>query len=356
MSNWPNFVCSNPNCSSYGKSHPNCRCEGPGQPDPDDHYSSYASGGAVHYCSHSKAHEPNCEHYAEGGIVRDNQEFENNPDLSVDHAIANNGLLHTMQRTGYTKSDEPGRAAAEFLESSRKGKKKIESHSNSLLGKGSISEEPDKERLKELETKLLAISNNPDAAAGTIGGNLGKTHLMHHALLGYKVGSAANYVNAIKPRPSQAGPLDPEIPPTRAQERAYMRQLALVEKPTHIYEHAQNRMLQPQDFQTVNTLYPKLRTAMSDKAFETLASSRVDGRNLTHHQKRKLSAIMGEPLTYQQTPAASQAILKANAMSQPPPTPAKPTKKATNVELKQINKVNELSETPLQKLQTSRNS
>ena len=50
--------CLNPQCKSYGKSHPNCRCWGPGGPE------KLAEGGDVeHFCSGDNAHMPGCEHY-----------------------------------------------------------------------------------------------------------------------------------------------------------------------------------------------------------------------------------------------------------------------------------------------------
>lgn len=53
--------CKNPNCRSHGRPHPNCRC-----------YSGMADGGDVHFCAQDRAHQPDCEYYAEGtpdGVV-----------------------------------------------------------------------------------------------------------------------------------------------------------------------------------------------------------------------------------------------------------------------------------------------
>jgi hypothetical protein len=95
---------------------------------------------------------------------------------------------------------------------------------------------------------------------------------------------------------------------------------------------------------------------MADHAFDALAQAKADGRELTHKQKRKVGAMLGEPVTLQQSPQASAAIMRANAPSQLPQVPGKPPKKASGVELKQLNEVRKLSETPLQRLQAGRNS
>lgn len=51
--------CTNPNCHSYGKVHPNCKCHG------------YSNGGGVdNYCDTKRAHNEDCEYYmADGGWV-----------------------------------------------------------------------------------------------------------------------------------------------------------------------------------------------------------------------------------------------------------------------------------------------
>src|ERR1700722_2170406 len=55
----PAYVCRNPSCASVGKSHPNCKC-GP---------VDMAEGGSVSFCSESRNHAPDCEYYADGGLV-----------------------------------------------------------------------------------------------------------------------------------------------------------------------------------------------------------------------------------------------------------------------------------------------
>ncbi len=49
--------CQNPECKSYGKPHPNCRCW--------DKVPAYAEGGEIFNCK--GPHNPDCEYFAEGG-------------------------------------------------------------------------------------------------------------------------------------------------------------------------------------------------------------------------------------------------------------------------------------------------
>lgn len=56
--------CLNPNCSSNGQSHPNCKC-----------YGGMAEGGmAKSICSAKGKHQQDCQYYADGGSVGDKQE------------------------------------------------------------------------------------------------------------------------------------------------------------------------------------------------------------------------------------------------------------------------------------------
>lgn len=62
--------CINPNCKSYGQSHPNCRCYGGKM--------MMAKGGEVEqFCSKNRAHEEGCEYYEEGGPVQAPEQKEN---------------------------------------------------------------------------------------------------------------------------------------------------------------------------------------------------------------------------------------------------------------------------------------
>lgn len=346
MSFTPDYVCSNPNCKSYGRRHPNCRCESPGQ--------QYAEGGEVHFCSKQSPHNPECEHFAEGGEVQDNLEFQNNPDLAIDHAVLNNGLLHTLSKSGFTRSEEPGRAGSDLLDTSRRGRSTLKSHSASILEPKTPRMNGDLQRANALQEKLDMLNANPETALN-IGGDLGDTLPAHHAAIAAKAATAMNYLQSIKPQPTQAGPLDAVIPPGESKQKHYRRQLEIAENPSLIYQHAKDGSLLPQDLQTLSALYPKLRNKIQDHAFETLAQAKAANKNLTRAQKRQFGALIGQRLTFQQTPEACQAIMKANAPAQMPVPPQKKPKKASGVELKQIDKANELALTPLQKLQTSRN-
>lgn len=100
------FPCKNPNCSSYGRPHPNCRC-GPG--------GNYAEGGAVNkefYCSSDNKHSAGCKYFAEGGMTIHNPSLMDDPHAVLGHAAVHHGLHSLMKNVGkasLAKSDKNDR-------------------------------------------------------------------------------------------------------------------------------------------------------------------------------------------------------------------------------------------------------
>ena len=98
-----NLPCKNPNCSSYGKPHPNCRC-----------YHGLAHGGKVEpFCLSEMPHEEGCEYYADGGEVPAQSppqpfpQFVEDPGATLGHAAAEQGLLGLLKGLGGSKIQNP---------------------------------------------------------------------------------------------------------------------------------------------------------------------------------------------------------------------------------------------------------
>lgn len=88
MDAMPDQPCRNPNCKSYGKIHPNCRC--------------YAAGGLVSACALGSKHSPECHYYADGGEVK-----PKSPGHMVGHAAAHSGLAALLKNAGKASLAEP---------------------------------------------------------------------------------------------------------------------------------------------------------------------------------------------------------------------------------------------------------
>jgi len=67
-----NLPCKNPNCNSYGKPHPNCKC-----------YGAHAEGGDIkHFCDSKMPHQSSCEYFEGGGMAGDPIDYDSMEDLS----------------------------------------------------------------------------------------------------------------------------------------------------------------------------------------------------------------------------------------------------------------------------------
>lgn len=339
--------CINTSCKSYGKSHPNCLCYSPGgeAEQIENNVLGFAHGGEVHYCSQTRGHKPECPHFAEGGDIENNQAFAGNPGLAVDHHIAAHGLLHTLTKTGHSKSEDPDKIHSDFMDGAHRGKKAISKHTGNFSNPKSERMSHDENDVSGLQEQIKKIKENPDMLLD-IGGDLGDRFPAHQVHLYSKAANIVQYLDSIKPMNGQGGPLDPLNPPSKISQMNYKRQMRLAQHPTLIYQHAKDGIIIPQDMQTISTLYPDLANSIRQNATSTLIDSESSGKKLTKKEKIGISQLIGEPLSFYQTQPAMQAIIQANAGAQQPSQ--QPNQKATGVELKQINEVNKMAATPTQ--------
>lgn len=327
-----NLPCKNPHCRSYGHPHPNCRCYG------------LAHGGMV--CK--GPHKENCEYYASGGQVEENQLHISSPDEALDHVAAQHGLLHLLTKLGHNgRSSNPNKHLEDYIDSFKRGRKSVKDNVDKIFSNDKIDASTDKDAIEGLKKHLQSLDLNPSLALN-VGGNLAESLPDHAAALGVKTATAMNYLRGIKPKPIQGGPLDKEVSPSQTDQRTYERQMKIAENPMHVLKHTKEGSLHPQDLMTLHTIYPALGKTFAQRAASGVIDAKEKGQNLTHTQKRGLSTLTGQPLSASFAPQAMQSIIKANASIQQPQSQQK---KATSVELKQINKTTDLFATPDQKRQ-----
>lgn len=114
---WPTWVCRNPNCRSYGKSHPNCKCGIPSFSAQSRALEYDSKGGEVgRFCDSSQMHDAACEHYAHGGQVMRpaplNDGSQDDPSATMGHAAIEHGLLGLLSgKLGHAKLSEPEKHA-----------------------------------------------------------------------------------------------------------------------------------------------------------------------------------------------------------------------------------------------------
>lgn len=339
---FPPYVCRNPACKNYGQSHPNCKCG------PPAHMSEGGFIDGEHFCSKHQVHNSKCQHFAEGGEIEANLKFAQNPRESLTHYALHQGLLGQLTKLGRKEDIE------HYVKDTRKGSRALDRFS---FSEKQDEPEANKEERHKLKEHLDTLQANPHKLL-ELGGNLSEVLPDHAVALAAHTAHTLNYIDGIKPKNVQNAPLDAVNPPSKAKDRSYDRQLDIIQNPLLVLKHAKNGTLQSKDLQTLHSVYPLLGTQIADKVRQHIIDAKTNGKDIPYHQKRSLSMLMGEPLQSTMTPASMQAIIQSQAPKQQPQpnSKSKGPKKATGVELKQINKVNSLYETPLQSHQTDRKS
>jgi hypothetical protein len=313
------------------------------------------AGQQVHFCESTAPHQPGCEHYADGGMVAENAEIHNNPELSIDHTILHDGLLHALTKAGHTKSEDPNRVVDEHLDAIRRGRKELENHSKNILEtKKEHRIESNPNHVADLKTHLEDLNANPHKLL-ELGGSLADSLPDHAGALGAKAAAVMNHLQAIKPKPQQLNPMSEPIPPTKGDESRYNRQLAIMQNPAMLYQGIKDGTLSPEDLNTARAVYPKLVERMRDQTTSALIDAKTQGKHVSYKHKHGLGALLGQPLDWSQSPAAAQAIIAANGTQQP--QGAKGGKKktgATAATLKQINKADSMEASPIEERQMER--
>jgi hypothetical protein len=194
---------------------------------------------------------------------------------------------------------------------------------------------------REKAEKSLEYASNPDNSSN-IGGSLGHYLPDHATAAGAAAANASNYFNQLKPRAPQQGPLDKPAPIDKAKQASYNRQLDIAQQPLLIMKHAKEGTLLPQDIQTVNTIYPGLLKKISTQTYSEMVKATAEGKHIPYSQRLGLSQLIGHPLDNTMTPMAMQSIMATSNSRSEQTQPQGKQKKASGVELKQINKVNNL--------------
>lgn len=142
--------------------------------------------------------------------------------------------------------------------------------------------------------------------------------------------------------------LDDYSEPSDLDKHRFMTYHRIVSDPASVINHIKDGTLNGQHMEAIGAVYPDLHQEMKAKLLEHLADLHADGGKLPYHQRQSMSLFLGQPLDSTMTQQASQAIINSAGVQQAQRQQAKAPKKASGVELKQINKVDALYPTPLQ--------
>lgn len=238
------------------------------------------------------------------------------------------------------------RAAADYFHSAIKGHKELDQGVKSLFNGSKEKLKPDQEGREKLKEHLKDFKTNPEKML-EVGGKLSSYLPEHSAQLAATLATATDYLSTLMPPEHQLAPLDKPMPPSKAEMAVFDRQLDIAQKPLLLLQHVKNGTLIPQDITTIKTVYPGLYDSILSKAGEELIESQHKKTPIPYKERQCLSELLGVALDYTHTPEAMQQIMKAQGPQQQEQQAKGKPKKATNVELNQINKVDALSANPI---------
>lgn len=178
-------------------------------------------------------------------------------------------------------------------------------------------EKQNTKQLEKLDRKIQDLGSNPEQLLN-VGGEIGYYAPEHATAIGMTSARVVNYLNQKRPTPKKNGPLDKEIPPSRADMNNYYRTLNLAENPTVILQRIKNGTVHSRDVVDLKNLYPELYDSFLIKLSNELASAQTKGKQIPFRIKKGLSIYAGSPLDSTMSP---QSIQSAQAVFQPQQQP-----------------------------------
>ena len=122
-----------------------------------------------------------------------------------------------------------------------------------------------------------------------------------------------------------------------------------------VLQHIKKGSLLPQDVQTLQALYPGLHSAIANKISQEIINHKTAGGNIPYSQRVSMSLLLGNSLDSTMTPQSGQAIIhSAGPQQMQQSKPEKSGGKATGAQLKAIDKVTNLYQTPSEARQASK--
>lgn len=153
--------------------------------------------------------------------------------------------------------------------------------------------------------------------------------------------NAIQFLNSTLPSHGNELPQDQAPGPSTQQKNAWLDLHKTVSDPVSVLDHVKNGTLNSHHMEALTSVYPDLHQEMVSKM-----SPHLGDKQLPYSRRMAISKFIGQPLDSTMTPESFQAILSSSASQTQSGQPA--PKKASGVELNQLNKVNQLYQTPLQ--------
>lgn len=165
---------------------------------------------------------------------------------------------------------------------------------------------------------------------------------------------ALQFLNSKLPSAGNELPMDTDIKPASAQKRAWLDIHDTINDPLKVLDKIKNNTLNRHHIEALQTVYPDLHQEIIQKMQEQIGELKSKGQQIPKKQRLSISMFMGQPLDSIQTSMAMQSILKANNGAQSQNQPQGKQRKASAVELREIDQSNAMYATSLQNRQINK--
>lgn len=260
--------------------------------------------------------------YADGGVVDDSMAPPMPPSPGGIPPIGN--MEKFVKAVGHTPQIHN---AIKMAQAAVKGEKLVSNSVAHVFNPQSKHEIP---RASEKDVHKLKVQVDRASQDPTRLFNIGSTHHEsvpeYSSAFGMTASRAVEYLNSIKPKEFQAGPLDPKIPPAKYQQDNYNRALQIAEQPLSILHHIKHGTIVPQDIMTLKSIYPDLYSHLSNKFTESVAHSISKKNPIPYNTRISMGLFMAQPMDSTMTPSAimsAQPQATQNQMNPPPKSQGK---------------------------------
>ncbi len=173
----------------------------------------------------------------------------------------------------------------------------------------------------------------------------------HQLALTQSSAQAIQYLNNLKPVPTQTSPLDKPIEPTKMQEARYNRALTIAQQPAVVLQHIKDGTLQTTDIQDLEGMYPALRAQMAQKLTNEMINRHSDEEPVPYKTRVSVSLFLGQPLDTSMLPTS---IMAAQPQPVPPPQQQPGKVKSKGSSTQKMGKTNNSYRTPNQAAESDR--
>lgn len=322
--------CKNASCKSHGVPHPNCRCYG----------GDMAEGGEVEsFCASDRAHNKDCEYYAEGGLVEMQRHAD--PELSAASYLSHGGL-HGLLDMATPRPDHIGRYNLNVKRGHKKltnkidhlfnpGKSNDEDYSKAKktvddwIEKGGINHDIQQEAYKQNAPEQFASGGEVKKQEGILHTHgLADVYPDQNMILQAAKGRMSNYLAGLKPPKNTPKLAFDDEPDTRKQEKSYERALKMAVDPMRILDKIKSGQIEPEHVTHFKSMYPEVDQVLQKKLAERISIAQLEGKKPSYKIRQGLSMLLGTPLSAEMSPQhmmAAQAVFqskKEEQQGQPP--------------------------------------